>query len=217
MSKNSTGKVHKFWSMIGMVLCVILAPILIMNLTLLAKSYINKDQVPSIGGRLPLIVLTDSMYPEIRSGDLIVCSVVDAEQIGKNDVIAFFDPAGNGTSVVTHRVVEVFREDGNLFFRTKGDYNNAQDREPVPAKNLVGRYDFRIPGAGDVAIFMQSSTGLILCVVVPILFLVGYDVIRRRVYEKTSREDTDALLAELEALKAEKALRERTAAEDRTE
>ena len=217
MSKNSTGKAHKFWSMIGIVLCVILTPILIMNLTLLAKSYINRDQVPSIGGRLPLIVLTDSMYPEIQSGDLIVCSVVDAEQIGKNDVIAFFDPAGNGTSVVTHRVVEVFREDGNLFFRTKGDYNNAQDREPVPAKNLVGRYDFRIPGAGDVAIFMQSSTGLILCVVVPILLLVGYDVIRRRIYERTSREDTDALLAELEALKAEKALRERTAAEDRTE
>ena len=40
---------------VGAALCVILIPILLINLTLIAKSYINKDQVPSIGGRLPQI------------------------------------------------------------------------------------------------------------------------------------------------------------------
>ena len=55
--------------------------------------------------------------------------------------------------------------------------------------------------------FMQTTAGLIVCVVLPIILLVGYDIIRRRVYEKKNRSDTDALLAELEALKAEKAER----------
>ena len=53
--------------------------------------------------------------------------------------------------------------------------------------------------------FMQTTTGLIVCVVLPIVLLVAYDVIRRSIYEKNKKADTDALLAELEALRAEKA------------
>ncbi|MBP3664687.1 MAG: hypothetical protein J6J03_05945, partial [Tyzzerella sp.] len=62
-----------------------------------------------------------------------------------------------------------------------------------------------IPNAGHVALFMQTTPGLIVCVVVPIILFVAYDMIRRRMYEKGKQDDTSALLAELEALKAEKA------------
>ena len=79
---------------------------------------------------------------------------------------------------------------------------------PVPGDSLVGVYRKRIPGAGNVAMFMQTSTGLIVCVVIPIILLVAYDVIRRRMYEKNRQDDTDALMAELEALRAEKAAKE---------
>ena len=61
--------------------------------------------------------------------------------------------------------------------------------------------------------FMQTTTGLIICVVLPIILLVAYDVIRRRIYEKNKKADTDALLAELEALRAEKAKAVAAAAE----
>ena len=55
-----------------------------------------------------------------------------------------------------------------------------------------------------MAMFMQTTQGLIICVICPIILLVAYDVIRRRAYEKSKKKDTDALLAELEALRAEK-------------
>lgn len=204
--QSSSGKVrHRIFTILGAVLCVILVPILILNVTLIIKSYVDKDSVPSFGGYLPLIVLTDSMYPEIKSGDLIICHTADAEDIEVDDVISFFDPEGNGTSVVTHRVKEILHEDGTLSFRTKGDNNNTEDKMAVPAENLVGVYKNRIPGAGNVAMFMQTTPGLIVCVVVPLILLIAYDVIRRRIYEKGKKQDTDALLAELEALKAERA------------
>ena len=209
MTKEKTSTTHKVLTIIGSILCVILIPILIINITLIAKSYINKDEVPSIGGMVPLIVLTDSMVPEIYSGDLIICKTADAEDIEVNDVISFFDPAGNGTSIVTHRVIEILEDDGEIFFRTRGDNNNTEDKELVPAENLVGVYKMRIAGAGHIAMFMQSTAGLIICVVLPIILLVGYDIIRRRIYEKNNKQDTDALLAELEALKAEKAEKEK--------
>ena len=121
------------------------------------------------------------------------------------DVISFFDPAGNGSTIVTHRVTAIVEENGEIAFRTKGDFNNTEDKLAVPGESLVGIYQSRIPKAGNVAMFMQTTTGLIVCVVLPIVLLVAYDVIRRSIYEKNKKADTDALLAELEALRAEKA------------
>ena len=201
--KSSLG--HKILTGIGIILCVILIPILEINCTLIIKSYTNKDQVPSISGIFPMIILTDSMYPEFESGDLIVCNTAEPEEIKVGDVICFYDPAGNGTATVTHRVQEVVTDDeGNLAWITKGDANNTEDLPTVPAKNLIGVYKTRLKGLGNVAMFMQTTQGLIICVICPIILLVAYDVIRRRAYEKSKKKDTDALLAELEALRAEK-------------
>ena len=185
-------------------LCIILIPILIINCILIVKSF-TSEEVPDVAGILPLIVLTDSMYPVIQSGDLIICHTEAPENVQVGDVIAFFDPAGNGTTIVTHRVIEV-TENG---WRTKGDNNNAEDRLTVPADKLVAVYEgTRLSGLGDVALFMQSTTGLIVCVVCPILLLVGYDMIRRRQYEKANKQDTDALMKELEELRRMKAEKE---------
>lgn len=208
-----SSKTHRILTVVGTVLCILLAPVLVANLILIVKSYTDKDKVPSLGGYLPLIVLTDSMLPEIGSGDLVICHTIDSADVAVDDVISFFDPAGNGTSIVTHRVIGIFEKDGKTFFRTQGDNNNTADREPVPAENLVGRYCFRIVGAGNVAMFMQSTAGLIVCVVLPIVLLVAYDLIRRRVYEKNKTDDNAALLRELELLRAEKAEKERAKAE----
>lgn len=201
--KSSLG--HKILTGIGIILCVILIPILVINCTLIIKSYTNKDQVPSISGIFPMIILTDSMYPEFESGDLIICNTAEPEEIKVGDVICFYDPEGNGTATVTHRVQEVVTDDeGNLAWITKGDANNTEDLPTVPAKNLIGIYKTRLKGLGNVAMFMQTTQGLIICVICPIILLVAYDVIRRRAYEKSKKKDTDALLAELEALRAEK-------------
>lgn len=205
MKKEKTTTRHKVLTVFGTILCIILIPILVINCTLIIKSFTNKDVVPSFGSRIPMIILTDSMYPEIESGDLIICRQTDAEEVQVGDIICFFDPAGNGTSTVTHRVMEITTdENGGLAWVTKGDANNAEDQMKVPAEKLVGVYSTRIAGAGNIAMFMQTTQGLIICVICPIILLVAYDIIRRRRYEKKNQDDTQALMAELEALRAEK-------------
>ncbi len=203
MAKEKKGSVaHQVFTVIGIVLCVILIPILIMNCILLVKGVINQEEVPSVGGIFPMIVLTDSMSGTFESGDLIICQSVSAGEVKVGDVITFFDPAGSGSSVVSHRVTEITEENGQLAFMTWGDSNNSPDRLPVPAEKLIGRYiDIRIPGAGHVAIFMQSPAGLIVCVVLPLLLLVGYDALRRYNYNKKHDADKQALMSELEELR----------------
>lgn len=193
---------NKIKTIVGTILCIILTPILFINITLIVKSYTNTDEVPNFAGTMPLIVLTDSMKPEIDSGDLAICHTIEAENVKEGDIISFFDPDGNGMSIVTHRVIEVINKDGELSFKTRGDANNADDKSLVPADALVGVYDFRIPGAGNIALFMQTTTGFVVCVFLPIVLLVGYDAIQRKKNEKDNKKDMEALLAELEELKA---------------
>ena len=199
-------KKQKTLTIIGIVICVILVPILIVNCTLIIKSFINKDEVPDFAGIVPLIVLSDSMYPDIKKGDLIITKVVDPKDIEVGDTISFYAAEDNYTTIWTHEVIEVIEENGELKFRTQGINNPTPDGKLRDADKIVGKWDdFRLGGVGDLAMAMQKPGGLIVCVVVPILLFVGYDVIRRKMYEKGKTSDVDALRAELEALKAEKA------------
>jgi signal peptidase len=171
---------------------------------MIARSYMDADNVPQIGGYVPLIVLTDSMYPGIASGDMVICHTADASEVAVGDVIAFYDPSGNGQTIVTHRVIEITSEDGETAFRTQGDANNAADANLVPATNLVGVYKIVIPHLGNIALFMQTSTGIIVCVVIPLFLIVSYDIVRNKKEEKKNAETTEALLAELDELRRTK-------------
>lgn len=201
---------HRILTGIGIALCVILIPMLIINCTLLIKGWTNKDEVPTLFGYAPMIVLTDSMVGDnednFSGGDLIFVKTVKPEEVKKGDVISFFDPAGNGTSITSHRVVDIINEGGKISFKTKGDNNNTEDKLPVPADNLAGVYTgFKIAGAGHVAMFMQTPWGLIICVIVPIILLIGWDAVRRARYNKKHEEDKESMLAELEELRRLKA------------
>lgn len=201
-TKNKKG--NKISTILGTIICLILLPILIINITLIIKSYTNKYEVPSVGNAVPMIVLTDSMYPIIESGDLIILNKIDANSVQVNDIITFFDPDGNGDSTVTHRVVEIIEENGEINFKTKGDANNAEDKSLVSSDKIIGIYSFKISGLGNIAMFMSTTKGLIICVIVPLILLVGFDLITRKAYEKKNENDKEALMKELERLRAEK-------------
>ena len=267
--KSTTG--HKILTIVGIVICVILVPILVINVIMIIKGLVNKDEVPTIGGYAPLIVLTDSMNPptsedfkalypidmtfdekvkeglraeieqitlertekerilkvsigsetenikKIQSGDLIVIKKIKAEDVKIGDVISFFDPEAGGTAVVTHRVIalEYDEKTGALVsFRTRGDNNNSADFTSIPVGNLVGIWTGKtFTGIGSVAMFMQSTPGLIVCIAVPIVLLVGYEILRRRKYDSSKKKDTDALLKELEELRRLKEQQEAQKAE----
>lgn len=194
-------------TIIGIIFCAILIPILISNLILIIKGYANPGEIPGYGKTKPLIVLTDSMEPTIKSGDLILIKVTDFDDIEEGDIISFFESETQRTTTVTHRVKKIiYDNDGNkVEFITQGDANNIEDGDHVTRGKLIGVYKTRIPLLGSVAIFLKSTPGLIVAILVPLCLLVGYDVIRRKLYDKKNEEDTNELLKELELLRAEKA------------
>lgn len=217
---------HKILTIVGIVLCAILVPILITNIIMIINSYTNKDEVPSVGKYVPFIIQSGSMAGTIEGGDIIITTKVEPKDIKLDDIITFYDPKGNGTTTVTHRVIGIDEKDGKLIFTTVGDvvlneniekYGSKEDipdhilqviTEVVPEDKVISKYKSRIPLIGHVSLFMSTIPGFIVCVLVPLLLLVGYDVVRRRIADKASDDDKEALLAELEALRAEKQVKE---------
>jgi signal peptidase len=193
----------KVLNILAIVVSVLLLPILLTNCLLIIKGMMNSDEVPSLGKVTPLVVLTESMEPEIMSGDLIICKKINAGDVKEGDVISFFDPEGNGSSVVTHRVIALVIEDGALVgFRTQGDNNDIEDRLTVPTENLVGLWTGkRFGGLGNLVLFTQSPLGIVIFLILPICAFVLYEVLRRQKQDQAKQNDIDVLRAELEALR----------------
>lgn len=191
--KKKSGKkiANCIFAVVCVVLCVLLTPIFVANLILTVKGYLHPDEVPSLFSVSPMYVITNSMSPTIDGGDLIFIKKVGAEDIVVDDVIAFFDPESMEGTMIVHRVKEIsFDGEGNISFRTMGDWNNnVYDTFIITGDNLVGRYMFRIRGLGRVAMFMRTPYGLIITISIPLIMLIGYEVVHQLVYYKKEREE----------------------------
>jgi signal peptidase len=103
-------------------------------------------------GHPVMTVLSGSMTPAIRTGDVIVDDQVTATQAAHLQVgqIVSFREAPGSTAIITHRIVAVQDHSGQVSYVTKGDANNAADTSPSPASDVVGVFSHDIPRGGYV-------------------------------------------------------------------
>ena len=72
------------------VLCLILFIIVMtIGITIIYKSYSEPDEIPSVLGWKPFIVLSGSMEDTIMPGDLILTKEIDALELKEGDIIKF--------------------------------------------------------------------------------------------------------------------------------
>lgn len=199
---EETKKNNKGWifTVINIVLCVILIPIILINVTVIISSYIHPDEIPGIFGFKPVAVLSGSMEDTFMTGDLIFVEKTDTGSLKENDVICYLLDG----QAVTHRIVGVEQgEDGGVSYITRGDANNTEDQDTVKPEQIQGIWNgVHLAGLGDFVIFLSSTTGMILFIVCPILLLIIWDVIYRWRADKKEKSRSAELEAELNALKA---------------
>ena len=170
--KKSKDKVNKDgklkYKVLWIIFLILIAPILIFNITIMVKSQLHPDKVPDFMGYKPFVVMSGSMQSGIMVGDLVVVKITDAGSINKDDIIAFRDSEDN---VTTHRVIEVVSENNEICFKTKGDNNNVEDENLACASSLEGKYAFKLSGVGNFVLFVQQPLGFTIMMMS--LFIVG--------------------------------------------
>ena len=162
------GKMQKIKKAISIIVILILIQILLISIVILVDSHTHPNEVPSFFGWKPFIVLSGSMETQISAGDIVVVKEIDTNELKKGDIIAFKD----GNIVITHRIDEVTEIDGKTQYITKGDNNNTQDIGYVSPEQIEGVFKFKVSRLGNLAMFIQTPLGMIVCLSIPIIIII---------------------------------------------
>jgi signal peptidase I len=163
---------------LGIIVNVILILAIVFGIFCSFTAFITKrgSGVPSFFGIKPFAIQSDSMVPFFNKGDLIIDkSVKDPSTLKVGDVITFWTVINGERALNSHRIVEIIDRDTYLYFTTKGDNNDIEDLIGVHQSEIVGKYITRIPNMGTVIDFLQTGTGFLIVIVIPVfLFFVYY-------------------------------------------
>ena len=169
-------------------------------------SFVNTsgNGVPSIFGLRLMSIQTPSMKPTIDDGDLIVSTAVDPEDLRPKDIITYWTNIKGERVLNTHRIENIYDGGDFLIFETKGDANTSVDPLTVDSRELVGKYQFRIPGLGKVFDYLKTGTGFFVVVVIPVFIffifhlvqffraLFEYQNVKNRIKFEQERDEADA-------------------------
>jgi signal peptidase I len=112
------------------------------------------------------VVISDSMSPQIETGDAVILSDLDPGEVKVGQVIIFRDPVQREQFII-HRVVNI-EEDGTVrYFTTKGDNNPGPDETRVSPGEIVGGVAMNLPSFGFFLEFLSTARGYLSCIAIP--------------------------------------------------
>lgn len=169
----------------GRVVSIIVNVILILAILLAALctylSFVSSsgNGVPNLFGLEIFSVQTDSMYPALKAGDLVIDKKVkDAGELRVGDIITYWTVIDGERALNTHRINAIYDGGGYLIFETKGDKNNAADTLTVHESEVVGQYFTHIGGLGKVLDYLQTGTGFLIVIVIPVALFFLFHLIQ---------------------------------------
>jgi len=235
MENQKTSKTKKT---LGIILNVLLWLFVIFALviTVIAVSAnANKKNVPTIGGKCYLTVLSDSMNADKPAGvaaskpsgfkknDLIIGKYIadNAEEIEKlevGDIITFeYDVNRDGKISAgeynTHRIVEIVKDGDKVkYYRTQGDnfeYSKGASEE-VYAQRIIAVYTgSKIGGIGAVMTGLRKPAVFGFCIILPLAAFFVYElVVFIKAVIKVGNDGKKVITAEDEEIIKQRAIEE---------
>lgn len=164
------------------IVCGILIFIIITSCITLFNAATHPGKTPSVFGYKQMAVLTGSMKPKIKPGDLVIVkNIKDLNTIGVGTIVTY---KNKENVLVTHRVSELNNKNGVKTYITKGDANPVADVETVTQNQLDGVYVTNIPYLGYFNIFVKSGIGIISLILVPLMIIMGLEI--KNYFKKSS-------------------------------
>ena len=122
----------------------------------------------ALSGAKGYSVVTDSMAPGIKKGDVVFVKQVNFDELNENDIVTVEFPDGNGC--FTHRIISIDKEAG--VFRTKGDANEKEDPQPSMKEQIIGKLWYSVPLLGYISIFVNSLNTIKISVILAVVAIV---------------------------------------------
>ena len=187
-SKAKNGKVKKVLSIVGNTLIWVFVAFSLAITLMVFSAQNSGDGIPSLFGKSFIHITSDSMEDTYMIGDLVLMEKVtleEAKNLEKGQIITFrapidIDGDGNTGDINTHRIYGFIEETGEII--TMGDNNPFPDNKmsdpyTISAYDIIGVCDEEpIKGLGNVITFLRSSTGFLICIVIPLILFFLYEL-----------------------------------------
>lgn len=141
--------------------------VLLMVITVAAKA---SGKQPTFFGLGIYQIVSGSMEPEIKVGDVIIGKKADPKAVKVGDNLIF----NYGKIIITHKVIAI-NPDGT--FTTHGSANPEGSNETVTPSQVIATQIFQLKGFGVVLNFLRSPFGFLLVIALPIGGLIIYQTI----------------------------------------
>jgi signal peptidase len=165
-----------FVGVVSTLVAILLVMVACVAIVLAVATHFSPKGQYTVFGHPVMIVLSGSMSPVIRTGDLIIDNPVtaaQAERLKVGQIVSFREAPGSQT-IDTHRIAGIEHSGGTVSYITKGDANNAPDTAPRPSSDVIGVFSTAIPRGGYLLNALHKPLTLLLILVSPVLwFLAG--------------------------------------------
>lgn len=153
-----------FARIIKIMIWIIVCLIILFNIYSFVSVKIFKNSLVTINGYSFLEVVSGSMEPNIKVGDIIIINTKE-KNYKEKDVITFKDING---SFVTHRIIEI--DDKGIV--TKGDANDTNDKGLLTYDDIVGVYVKKISSLGLIISSLKNPITLITILIIGIIVCI---------------------------------------------
>lgn len=135
-------------------------------------------------------VVSGSMEPKYKIGDVLISKEVDASKVKVGDTISYLGTKGDyKDKVITHEVIGVSQTDGKYIFETKGLANPIEDIYPVSESQLYGVVVYKSLILSFVYKIVGTSYGLFIFIVLPLLYIIGSEMITTMLDKEEKRRN----------------------------
>ena len=171
-------KILKVMQILGIIIVCILLFLAVIQKILPKES--------GVFGFRTFVIVSRSMEPKLKIGDVILVRQIPPENIKIGDVISYEGLTGDfAGKIITHKVVNIITENKKHIFYTKGDNNELMD-PAVYEEQLYGKKVYKAYILSFISKILRNTFGFIFLVATPliILFIKEVQEIRSEIKER---------------------------------
>lgn len=134
-------------------------------------------QDKAIFGYHTYMIASNSMYPILEYGDVILVKETNFNNIKIGDIVTYYGKEGEvKDKIITHEVIEISEENNTKVLKTKGRANTGFDPF-VYKEQLYGIFTYKFTVISFISKIIRDKIGFVVCILIPFSILFVLELI----------------------------------------
>lgn len=184
---------NKALKIIGNILYYMLVVLVLLILLVVLLQRVTHNSA-SIGGIRIFNIVTESMVPEYKVGDILISKSIDPSKIEIGDDVVYMGEVGSFQGkIITHRVIDIEKDGDNYKFHTKGIANEYEDPAVVSEDQIYGTIIYKTHILSFISKIINNLYGFYFLIFIPLAVLIIVKIVKihREKYEENDDDEDE--------------------------